>query len=77
MSDLEADSNVLRKEVGKLLRVVLQHQVLNSCCLENEKRNSWAHCGRTKVFLTQSMVSHLNILIHNLKCIYSIWVYNP
>lgn len=60
ISDLEADSNILRQEVEKLLQVVLQHQALESShCLESEKHNSLVHCGRTKVFLTQSMVSHL------------------
>uniref|UniRef100_A0A4W6ER11 Myosin XIX n=1 Tax=Lates calcarifer TaxID=8187 RepID=A0A4W6ER11_LATCA len=47
-------------EVEKLVRVVLQHQGLDpSRCLDGEKHNSWVHCGRTKVFLTQSMVRHL------------------
>lgn len=53
-SDLEADSNILRQEVEKLL------QALDSShCLDSEKqRNSFVHCGKTKVFLTQSMVSY-------------------
>ena len=52
--DVEAENNdILRQEVQKLLRVVLPDQAFDS-----EKHNSWVHCGRTKVFLTQSMVSH-------------------
>uniref|UniRef100_A0A665TIL2 Myosin motor domain-containing protein n=1 Tax=Echeneis naucrates TaxID=173247 RepID=A0A665TIL2_ECHNA len=30
-----------------------------SHCLDSDKHNSWVHCGRTKVFLTQSMVNLL------------------
>ncbi|XP_023274098.1 unconventional myosin-XIX [Seriola lalandi dorsalis] len=56
--DLEADSDVLQREVEKLLRVLLQtHAVDPSHCLG--KPNSWVHCGRTKVFLTQSMLDLL------------------
>lgn len=59
--DLEADSNVsLRQEAEKLLRNVLQHKVFDpSHKLDSEKRNSWVHCGRTKVFLTQLMLDVL------------------
>ncbi|GAA6218408.1 unconventional myosin-XIX [Lates japonicus] len=57
--DLEALSDDMR-EVEKLVRVVLQHQGLDpSRCLDGEKHNSWVHCGRTKVFLTQSMLDLL------------------
>ncbi|XP_056253122.1 unconventional myosin-XIX isoform X2 [Seriola aureovittata] len=56
--DLEADSDVLQREVEKLLRVLLQtHAVDPSHCLG--KPNAWVHCGRTKVFLTQSMLDLL------------------
>ncbi|KAG7224485.1 hypothetical protein INR49_015009 [Caranx melampygus] len=55
---LEADDDSLQREVKKLLRVVLQNQAVGpSHCLE--KHNSWVHCGRTKVFLTQSMLDLL------------------
>ncbi|XP_040005919.1 unconventional myosin-XIX [Xiphias gladius] len=59
--DLEADGDdILRQEVEKLLGVVLHHQASDpSHCLDNEKHNSWVHCGRTKVFLTQSMLDLL------------------
>ncbi|XP_078122487.1 unconventional myosin-XIX [Sander vitreus] len=59
--DVEADSNdVFRQAVEKLLRVVLQHKAFDpSHKLDSEKPNSWVHCGRTKVFLTQSMLDLL------------------
>ncbi|XP_071316432.1 unconventional myosin-XIX [Trachinotus anak] len=58
--DLEADNDILQKEVEKLLRVVLQNQAGDaSHCLNSEKHSSWVHCGRTKVFLTQSMLDLL------------------
>ncbi|XP_041657882.1 unconventional myosin-XIX [Cheilinus undulatus] len=59
--DMETDSNVyLRQEAEKILRNVLQHKVFDpSHKLESEKRNSWVHCGRTKVFLTQLMLDLL------------------
>jgi len=62
--DAQADSSdVLRREVEKLLSVVLQHKAFDpSHNLDGEKPNLWVHCGRTKVFLTQLMVSHLEIL---------------
>ncbi|XP_051256359.1 unconventional myosin-XIX [Dicentrarchus labrax] len=54
--DVETDSNgILRQEVEKLLSVVL-HKAFD---LDSEKHNSWVHCGRTKVFLTQSMLDLL------------------
>lgn len=56
-SGLEGDDDSLQQEVKKLLRVVLQNQAVHPAhCYE--KHNSWVHCGRTKVFLTQSMVCH-------------------
>lgn len=60
--DVEADrSDTLRQEVEKLLRVVLQHKAFDpSHNRDCDKPNSWVHCGRTKVFLTQLMVSHLH-----------------
>ncbi|AWP00420.1 putative unconventional myosin-XIX [Scophthalmus maximus] len=59
--DSEADSSdFLQQEVEKLLEVVSQHQAADaSCGFDSEKRNSWVHCGRTKVFLTQSMLGLL------------------
>uniref|UniRef100_UPI0037E7970E unconventional myosin-XIX n=1 Tax=Semicossyphus pulcher TaxID=241346 RepID=UPI0037E7970E len=59
--DVEADGNVYpRQEVEKLLQTVLQHNTSDpSCKLESEKHNSWVHCGRTKVFLTQAMLDLL------------------
>ncbi|XP_059208280.1 unconventional myosin-XIX [Centropristis striata] len=59
--DVEAGSNyVLRQEVEKILSVVLQHKPSDpSHKVNGEKRNSWVHCGRTKVFLTQSMLDLL------------------
>lgn len=51
------DANV-SQEVTKLLRVVLQHQKCGPMInLNHEKHNSFVHCGRTKVFLTQPTVS--------------------
>lgn len=75
--DVEDDGNeILRQEVEKLLHAVLRHETTDPLCnLDSEKHNSWVHCGRTKVFLTQSMVSHLykisDILTHNLKFMYT------
>lgn len=69
--DVEDDGNEnLRHMVEKLLHVVLRHEATDPLHnLDSEKHNSWVHCGRTKVFLTQSMVSHLckisDILTHN------------
>nr|XP_046266684.1 unconventional myosin-XIX isoform X2 [Scatophagus argus] len=53
-------SNVLQEEVQKLLHNVLQHKAFGSLHnIDSEKHNSWVHCGRTKVFLTQSMLDLL------------------
>ncbi|KAM9348742.1 unconventional myosin-XIX [Symphorus nematophorus] len=53
--DVEAENNdILRHEVEKLLRVVLRDKASDS-----ESHSSWVHCGRTKVFLTQSMLDFL------------------
>ncbi|XP_017268019.1 unconventional myosin-XIX isoform X2 [Kryptolebias marmoratus] len=49
---LEADNDDLHQEVDKLLSVVLHH-------LSCEDRRSLVHCGRTKVFLTQTMLDLL------------------
>ncbi|XP_056263817.1 unconventional myosin-XIX isoform X1 [Pseudoliparis swirei] len=59
--DAQADSSdVLRREVEKLLSVVLQHKAFDpSHNLDGEKPNLWVHCGRTKVFLTQLMLDSL------------------
>ncbi|KAM6983429.1 LOW QUALITY PROTEIN: unconventional myosin-XIX [Tautogolabrus adspersus] len=59
--DVEAGGNVfLRQEVEKLLHSVLQHDEVDSPHKrENETHNSWVHCGRTKVFLTQLMLDLL------------------
>uniref|UniRef100_A0A671YNA1 Myosin XIX n=1 Tax=Sparus aurata TaxID=8175 RepID=A0A671YNA1_SPAAU len=61
--DVEDDGNEnLRHMVEKLLHVVLRHEATDPLHnLDSEKHNSWVHCGRTKVFLTQSMVSHLSV----------------
>nr|XP_019941478.1 PREDICTED: unconventional myosin-XIX [Paralichthys olivaceus] len=56
--DSDADnSDVLHQEVEKLLRVVSQDQALDPS--HREKHYSWVHCGRTKVFLTQTMLDLL------------------
>ncbi|XP_045894880.1 unconventional myosin-XIX isoform X2 [Micropterus dolomieu] len=56
--DVEVDSiDVLRRAVEKLLGVVLRKACEPSHDLESE--NSWVHCGRTKVFLTQLMLDLL------------------
>lgn len=53
----------LRPEAAKLLLAVSRHSVLDaSHNLDGEKRNSGVHCGRTKVFLTQLMVSYWHTL---------------
>ncbi|XP_060912196.1 unconventional myosin-XIX [Labrus mixtus] len=59
--DMEADGSVfIRQEVEKLLHSVLQHDDVDPLHKrENEKHNSWVHCGRTKVFLTQLMLDLL------------------
>nr|XP_020505634.1 unconventional myosin-XIX [Labrus bergylta] len=59
--DMEADDSVfIRQEVEKLLHSVLQHDDVDPLHKrENEKHNSWVHCGRTKVFLTQLMLDLL------------------
>ncbi|KAK2879774.1 unconventional myosin-XIX [Channa argus] len=58
--DSEADSDSLRQQVEKLIWLVLQCQGSDSShFLKSEKYNSWVHCGRTKVFLTQSMLDLL------------------
>ncbi|KAM6911871.1 unconventional myosin-XIX isoform 2-T2 [Lycodopsis pacificus] len=59
--DAEADgSDILRKEVEKLLGVVLQNKAFDpSHNRDSEKPNVWVHCGRTKVFLTQFLLDLL------------------
>ncbi|XP_068457373.1 unconventional myosin-XIX [Clinocottus analis] len=59
--DAEADSSgALRRAVEKLLGVVLQHKAFDpSHNGAGKKPNSWVHCGRTKVFLTQLMLDSL------------------
>ncbi|XP_034539617.1 unconventional myosin-XIX [Notolabrus celidotus] len=61
LSGVEADgSGSLRQEVEKLLCAVFQHKMSDSPHkIESEKQNSWVHCGRTKVFLTQLMLDLL------------------
>ncbi|TKS83607.1 Unconventional myosin-XIX [Collichthys lucidus] len=56
-----ASNNVLRQEVEKLLRVTLQRRKAFDLShnLGSEKQNSWVHCGKTKVFLTQLMLDLL------------------
>ncbi|XP_058482974.1 unconventional myosin-XIX [Solea solea] len=54
-SDLEADSSdIHQQQVEQLLEVVLP-----SHCVDRKKRSLWVHCGKTKVFLTQSMLDLL------------------
>uniref|UniRef100_A0A1A8U191 vitamin-K-epoxide reductase (warfarin-sensitive) n=1 Tax=Nothobranchius furzeri TaxID=105023 RepID=A0A1A8U191_NOTFU len=54
LTDPESDlNNVLQQEVEKVLSVVLHHHRL---C---EGRSSLVHCGRTKVFLTQTTLDLL------------------
>lgn len=62
--DVESGSgDHLRQEAAKLLLVASRHSALDaSHNLDGEKRNSGVHCGRTKVFLTQLMVSHWHML---------------
>lgn len=43
--------------VEKLLSVILKNKALNPSDCDCDKRSSWVHCGKTKVFLTQLMVS--------------------
>ncbi|KAL3042377.1 hypothetical protein OYC64_020342 [Pagothenia borchgrevinki] len=51
---------ILRRGVENLLSVVLQHEAFDPLCKDNSgKHNSWVHCGRTKVFLTQLMLDFL------------------
>ncbi|KAI4814596.1 hypothetical protein KUCAC02_003785 [Chaenocephalus aceratus] len=51
---------ILRHEVENLLSVVSQHEAFDPLCEDNSgKHNSWVHCGRTKVFLTQLMLDFL------------------
>lgn len=46
------------QEVKNLLRVVFQHTKRDLLVnLDQERHNSLVHCGRTKVFLSQPMVS--------------------
>uniref|UniRef100_A0A8C6SAM5 Myosin XIX n=1 Tax=Neogobius melanostomus TaxID=47308 RepID=A0A8C6SAM5_9GOBI len=47
----------VRKDVGKVLSVVLEQDDLLQTT--DEKHNSLVHCGKTKVFLTQSMLDLL------------------
>lgn len=47
----------LRQEAEKLLSVFFQDKAAVASC-SSDKLDSWVHCGRTKVFLTQPMVSH-------------------
>ncbi|KAK1882893.1 Unconventional myosin-XIX, partial [Dissostichus eleginoides] len=51
---------ILRRGVENLLSVVSQHEAFDPLCKDNSgKHNSWVHCGRTKVFLTQLMLDFL------------------
>ncbi|XP_034088967.1 unconventional myosin-XIX isoform X2 [Gymnodraco acuticeps] len=51
---------ILRCGVENLLSVVSQHEAFDPLCKDNSgKHNSWVHCGRTKVFLTQLMLDFL------------------
>lgn len=59
--DAEAASNtVLQHEVEKLLRAALPNKdFISSHGNDGAQQNSWAHCGKTKVFLTQSTLDLL------------------
>lgn len=58
VSDEEADSGGdPGQAVEKLLSVILRNKALNPSDCDSDKRSSWVHCGKTKVFLTQLMVS--------------------
>lgn len=57
MLDLEADT-CPQRHVEKILSVALKHRCLS------EEHSTLVHCGRTKVFLTQVMVSHLKSVFH-------------
>lgn len=58
VSDEEADcGGDLGQAVQKLLSVILRNKVLNPSDCDSDKRSSWVHCGKTKVFLTKLMVS--------------------
>ncbi|XP_033954480.1 unconventional myosin-XIX isoform X1 [Pseudochaenichthys georgianus] len=51
---------ILQRGVENLLSVVSQHEAFDPLCEDNSgKHNSWVHCGRTKVFLTQLMLDFL------------------
>ncbi|XP_076024669.1 unconventional myosin-XIX [Genypterus blacodes] len=54
--------DVLLPEVQKLLMVALKHHGLPSHHLSSDSHSSLVHCGRTKVFLTQSMLGLLESL---------------
>uniref|UniRef100_A0A673AYD6 Myosin XIX n=1 Tax=Sphaeramia orbicularis TaxID=375764 RepID=A0A673AYD6_9TELE len=56
-------NNDLKKEVEHLLRVVFQQRAGPSHHLDRDKHNTLVHCGKTKVFLTQFMVSLIQILL--------------
>lgn len=56
--DMTNGNSNVRKDVEKILSVVLEHNdLLNH--MTSEKQNSPVHCGKTKVFLTQSMLDLL------------------
>ncbi|XP_034033416.1 unconventional myosin-XIX isoform X2 [Thalassophryne amazonica] len=58
-ADVEDDgNNFLQSEVEKLLKVALEHHDLGVSNYR-EPHTSLIHCGRTKVFLTQSMLKIL------------------
>ncbi|XP_029555404.1 unconventional myosin-XIX [Salmo trutta] len=57
---LEVDNKgALGLAVADILRVVLSHSLDPSRHIDNEARSSLVHCGRTKVFLTNSMLELL------------------
>lgn len=58
--DEEADSGGdPGQAVEKLLSVILRNKALNPSDCDSDKRSSWVHCGKTKVFLTQLMLDLL------------------
>ncbi|KAM4620654.1 unconventional myosin-XIX [Polymixia lowei] len=79
-NDSEADGNdVLRPAVDNIIRVVLNSQPLGpSPQLDSETHSLLVHCGRTKVFMTQSMLELLenrrkNVLSQKAFCIQCCW----
>ncbi|KPP74438.1 unconventional myosin-XIX-like, partial [Scleropages formosus] len=57
---LDVDKDTLLREVTRILNVVLRRHSLDPCGdAGGRTRSSMVHCGRTKVFMTQSMLELL------------------